>query len=149
MVRKAPAAIDRRPQFHYRRIPYRGAIRTGRTLTGSRRVQWFLVVGGVIVFGLNLVFGNGGVADGVRLQRKLEAGTAQNAAYRRELARFEQELPAGRSSPDRLERIGRERYGLAGKDELIFRYEDDGVVAEAPADRILDSLRVAGSGGGH
>jgi len=143
MVRKAPAAIDRRLQFRYRRIPYRGAIRTGRTLTGSRRVQWILVLAAVLVFGLNLMFGDGGVVDGARLERQLDQTAAQNASYRRELARLEQEQPGGRSDPERLERIGRERYGLSGKDELIFRYDDDGVVAEAPVDHTLDSLRTA------
>jgi len=116
--------------LHYLRN-YNGS---GKRLAASPRLLWSLLAAGILVASLNLVFGDGGILRGRELERRLAVTRERNRVREARLAQLRHEKSFQADNALSMERISRERYGMAAPDELIYRFEDDDVVPQVPAD---------------
>jgi cell division protein FtsB len=137
-VRRRDRALGNKSRYDYRRIRYRGR---GPALPRPSRLGWVVYGVGTLLFGLGLMFGKGGILHGRELEVKLEQTAAGNRTLTSRLTRLNQEARFYKDDPFGVEKMSRERYGMAKPDELIFYFEDDGVLPPVPLDGLNEDGR--------
>ncbi len=117
-------------QYRYLRSLYRG-----RHLASPRRLRWLILAGVLAVYLLHLFTGDRSIFHRMALQKELDAVTAGNIRLRVQKERLLDEVQLKENDPMSLERLAREKYWMIGPNELIYRFQDDEVVAEVRRQR--------------
>ncbi len=123
-----PRRLREPARYQYLRTVYKG-----RSLAKSPRLRWGLIALALAVYTANFVGGDRGLIRRTQLKNELEAVTASNADLRLEKERLLQEVKLKENDRFSLEKLAREKYWMVGPDEVIYRFEDDEVVDDAPA----------------
>jgi cell division protein FtsB len=122
---------SRRPpepaRYRYLRATYRG-----KRFTMPARVKWGIAVVALALSVLNFVGGDRGILRRLQLSAEAERLAAENQRLRLSKERLVREVELSEDDPLSLERVAREKYWMIGPDEMIYRFEDDDVVAEVP-----------------
>jgi cell division protein FtsB len=81
----------------------------------------------VAMFNLLLVvfFGDNGLIELKRLQRRHAALVQENEGLNQENARMYSSIDRLKNDPDYIENIARQELGMIRSDELIFKFKDD------------------------
>jgi cell division protein FtsB len=98
-------------------------------------LRWIILTGLFAIYLLHLFTGDRGVFRRMTLQKELDAVTAGNVRLRLQKERLLDEVQLKENDPMSLERLAREKYWLIGPNELIYRFQDDEVVAEVRPQR--------------
>ena len=106
--------------YRYQRVLYRG-----KNLGNDPRLRWGVGLAVLGVFTLSLLFGDGGVIRGFRLQGDLEELRDRNARLEQELVRLDQEIAVREGDPHSYEKPAREKWRMVKENERLFLFEDD------------------------
>jgi cell division protein FtsB len=103
----------------------RNYIKTGRSSRNSLRKK--LIAGAGILFVLYLlmsfIFGEMGVVKYYRMKSQYDNLTEEISKLKQNNAKLIKEVHALKSDPAYLERIARDKLGLARQDEIVYYYE--------------------------
>lgn len=93
----------------------------------TKRQKITLMVIFVAMFNLLLVvfFGDNGLIELKRLQRRHAALVQENEGLNQENARMYSSIDRLKNDPDYIENIARQELGMIRSDELIFKFKDD------------------------
>lgn len=93
----------------------------------TKRQKITLMVIFVAMFNLLLVvfFGDNGLIELKRLQRRHAALVQENEGLSQENARMYSSIDRLKNDPDYIENIARQELGMIRSDELIFKFKDD------------------------
>lgn len=108
------------------RMRKRNYIKNGRSFRAAWKQR--LVVAGAVLFALYLltsfIFGEMGVVKYYRMKAQYNALTGEIAKLKRDNAKFTKQVRALRSDPAYLERLARDKLGLARPGEIVYYYGD-------------------------
>jgi cell division protein FtsB len=104
----------------------RNSIKTDRSSWNARKKK--LLIAGGILFALYLLFsfilGEMGLIKYYRMKAQYNTLTAEISTLKLDNARLARDVRALKSDPDYLERIGRDKLGLARPGEMVYYYGD-------------------------
>jgi cell division protein FtsB len=106
--------------YRYQRVLYRG-----KSLGNDPRLRWGAGLAVLLLFSLSLVFGEGGVIRGFRLQGDLQELRSHNTRLEQELVRLNQEIEVREGDPGSYEKPAREKWRMVKENERLFLFEDD------------------------
>ncbi len=135
--------VPHRKRIEPIRYRYLRTVYQGKGLASSRRFRWALVALALAIYVANFVGGDRGIVRRIQLRKELQQVTAENVRMRLEKERLVQEVKLKEDDPFSLEKVAREKYWMIGPDEIIYRFQDDGVAPDVSA-----SGKVEGDAGG-
>jgi cell division protein FtsB len=102
----------------------RNYLKTERRASNSRRKTALLVAAVVLggYFLVSLVLGEMGLIKYVRMKARYDTLTDEIATLKGDNAALFDEVRALKSDPDRLERLARDKLGLARPGEIVYYY---------------------------
>jgi cell division protein FtsB len=138
--------VPHRKRIEPIRYRYLRTVYQGKGLASSRRLRWGLLALALAIYVANFVGGDRGLIRRIQLRKELAAVTADNVRMRLEQDRLVQEVKLKENDPFSLEKVAREKYWMIGPGEIIYRFQDEGVVPEVPSETAKDPA--AGDGHG-
>lgn len=108
----------------YRRIPDRWWFRNGmKKLSRSRRRIFFIILGLLLLF--YLLFDNKGIIARIQLEMQKQELTRKVEEAEEEAKRLEERMKALQGDKQTIEKIARERHGMAREGETVYRIKKD------------------------
>ena len=117
-------------QYRYQRAVYRG-----KSISGSPRLRWTVVAILVSASALHIVFGEGGVLRGNDLRDELVRTEESIEDLQARVGDLQTRIKLQEDDPFSLEKLAREKYGMARPGERIYRFEE----REAPPPDVTDT----------
>ncbi len=93
----------------------------------TRSTKLFLIIAAVFLVSYLLgsfIFGEMGLIKYYRMQSQHDALTEEISSLKRDNAKLMSEVQSLKADPDYLERVARDKLGLARKGEIVYYYGD-------------------------
>jgi cell division protein FtsB len=110
----------------------RNYIKTDRSSRVARRKKLFIGAGILLALYLlaTFIFGEMGFVKYYRMKAQYNTLTDEIALLKRDNAKLRQDVYALKNVPAAVERIARDKLGLARPGEMVYYYEDMGVKSQ-------------------